>query len=170
MAADKYIYNNAGRLTEKAGTQTGGAGSANKIVALNAATGLLDVSMMPVGIGPEVFVTVCSEALAAGDFVNLWLTSGATKARKADSTTAGKEADGFVLAVSSNPGDPATVYLEGINNQLSTMTLGAKQYLSTAGARTETAPSGSGNVVQLLGKADSASEMYFSQNEGFVLA
>lgn len=172
MAGDKYIYNNAGRLTEKAAVQTGGAGNANKIPALNAATGLLDISMMPVGIGPDVFVTICSEVLASGDFVNLWLDGAATKARKADGTTAGKEADGFVLAVSANIGDPCTVYFNGINNALAGMTLGAKQYLAKTvpGGIVETPLSAAGNVVQLLGKAISATEMYFSFSEGYVLA
>ena len=172
MAADKYIYNNSGRLTEKAAVQTGGGGNAGKIPALNDATGLLDLSMMPTGIGPEVFVTVCSEALAAGAFVNLFLDGGVCKARNANAAAAGKEADGFVLAASASPGDPCTVYFQGLNNVLSGMTLGAKQYLSAAvaGARTETPPSGSGNVVQWLGKAYSAIAMHFAQNEGFVLA
>ena len=50
------------------------------------------------GGGADTGTVTTSEALAAGDLVNIWNSSGA-KARKADATTAGKEAHGFVLAV-----------------------------------------------------------------------
>src|SRR5512143_1765954 len=97
MAGDKYLYNNVGALTEKAAIQSSaGAGDAGKIPALDAA-GRLDNSMMPVGLGAETDVITTSEALSAGDFVNIWASTG-TKVRKADATTAGKEAHGFVLS------------------------------------------------------------------------
>ena len=170
MAGDKYLYNNAGVLTEKAAVQSSaGAGDAAKIPALDSA-GRLDNSMMPIGLGAETDTITASEALSAGDIVNIYASTG-TKCRKADATAAGKEAMGFVLsAVSQN--NPATVYRPSqLNNQLSGMTPGAKQYRNTtAGGITETPPTGSGNVVQLLGVAKSATEMLFSPGTPIVLA
>lgn len=140
MATAKYIKNNAGQLTEESAlTTSAGAGDSGKIPALNASgvldstivnsktssagagdsgkvvaldgAGRIDSTMMPVGIGADTASITASEALAAGDLVNIWNSTGA-KARKADATVAGKEAHGFVLASVSN-GASATVYFEG---------------------------------------------------------
>src|SRR5512139_3232941 len=97
MAGDKYLYNNSGVLTEKTAIQSSaGAGDAGKIPALDAG-GKLHSSMMPTGTATETDDITASEALSAGDFVNIYDSAGA-KCRKADATTAGKEAHGFVLA------------------------------------------------------------------------
>jgi hypothetical protein len=170
MAGNKYLSNNAGVLTEVIANQSSaGAGDAGKIPALDV-TGKLDSTFMPVGIVSEADSIVTSENLAAGDFVNIWNSSGA-KARKADATVAGKEAHGFVLAAITSPA-AATVYRISQNNTQKTgMTPGAKQYLSTtAGGTTETAPSASGNAVQFLGVAKSATEMIFLPYPPIVLA
>jgi len=178
MAAKKYLKNNAGVITEESAVSTSaGAGDDGKIVALTAAgildstivnskttsagagdsgkipalgaTGKLDQSFMPTGIGADTASITASEALAAGDFVNIYDATGA-KCRKADASTAGKEAHGFVLAAVENAAE-ATVYFEGTNDQVTGLTPG-KQYLSsTPGLCTATAPSGSGNVVQRVG-------------------
>jgi hypothetical protein len=200
LAGNKYLYQNAGVITELASNQTSaGVVDAGKIVALNASgilddtiinskstsagagdagkipkldsTGKLDSSMMPVGMSSESDTITASEALLAGDFVNLWNNSG-IKARKADASTSGKEAHGFVL-VGVGSGESATVYrISQLNNQLTTMTPGAKQYLSptTPGARTETCPVGSGQTVQILGTARSATELIFAPQAPIVLA
>jgi hypothetical protein len=168
--ADKYLYNNGGVLTEKAANvSSAGAGDAGKIPALDT-TGKLDPSFMPVGVTPEADSIATTEDLAAGNFVNIYPSSG-LKCRKADATTAGKEANGFVLAASTS-GQNATVYrISQSNTQLTGMTPGAKQYLAaTAGTRTETVPSSSGNVIQLLGIAKSATELIFAPNDPIVLA
>ena len=89
MAGNKYLTQVGGVLTEVASNQSSaGASDAGKIPALDP-TGRLDATMMPVGSGSEIDVVVTSEALAAGDFVNLWASTG-VKARKADATVAGK--------------------------------------------------------------------------------
>ena len=166
--ADKYIKNNAGVLTEVEGLQTSaGAGDAGKIPALDS-TGRLDNSMMPVGIGADTKSITASENLAAGDFVNVHSSSGA-KVRKADATTAGKEAHGFVLAAVTS-GQNATVYFEGANTQVSGQTPGAVFLQTTAGTAGATAPSTSGNVVQRLGVAVSATEINFEPQPHIVLA
>lgn len=167
--ADKYIYNNSGTLTEKEATViSNGATDAGEIPALDN-TGRLDVSVMPVGIGPDVFQIVSSENLAAGDFINVYNDSGTAKVRKADATTAGKQCHGYVLeAVDS--GDPATVYFEGSNTQISGATPGPVFLSTSAGGFSSSAPSSAGNVVQRLGVAVSATEINFEKTLHYVLA
>ena len=168
MAGNKYFKNNSGTLTEEAAIQTSaGATDAGKIVALDA-TGKLDNSMMPVGIGADTQSVAASEDLAAGDFVNVYNSSGA-KCRKADASTAGKEASGFVLA-NVTSGNSATVYFEGTNTQVTGMTPGAVFLSTTPGIATSTAPSASGNVVQRIGFATSATTINFQSQVPFVLA
>lgn len=167
--ADKYIRNNAGTLTEvEAKVTSAGAGDAGKIPALDG-SGRLDTSMMPVGIGADTAVIVASEALAAGDFVNIWNSTGA-KARKADASASGKEAHGFVLAAVSNAAN-ATVYFEGTNTQVTGLTPGVVFLsASTAGQATGSAPSGTGQVVQRLGVAISTTAINFDGGPPIVLA
>ena len=193
----KFIKNNAGTLTEEAAlTTSAGAGDANKIPALNASgvlhpsivnavassagagdagkvaaldgAGRLDATMMPVGIGADTASIQASENLAAGDFVNVH-NSGGARVRKADATTAGKEAHGFVLGAVSS-GANATVYFEGSNTGVSGQTPGTVFLATTAGGATGTAPSASGNVVQKLGVAISATAINFERGEPIVLA
>lgn len=167
--ADKYLYNNAGTVTEKAAIVTSaGAGDSGKIPALDAA-GRLDTTVMPTGIGADTASITTSEALAAGDFVNIWNSTGA-KARKADASTSGKEAHGFVLAAVGS-GAAATVYFEGTNTQVTGMTPGPVFLsASTAGAATSTAPSGTGQVVQRIGFATGTTAVNFQSQSPIVLA
>lgn len=167
--ADKYIFNNAGTLTEREGQATSaGAGDAGKIPALDGA-GKLDNSLMPTGIGADTASVPSTENLAAGDLVNIYDAAGTASVRKADASASGKAAHGFVLAVVTSPAN-ATVYFEGSNDQVSGLT-GGIQYLSTTpGLSTNTAPSASGNVVQRVGVATSATSLNFEPGEPIVLA
>lgn len=196
-SSKKFIRNNAGTLTEEAALlDSAGAGDANRVPALNAAgvldptfvnstvssagagdadkhprldgTGRLDSSVMPVGIGADTATIQASENLAAGDFVNIHNSSGA-RVRKADATAAGKEAHGFVLSAFTS-GNNATVYFEGTNTQVSGQTPGTVFLQTTAGTAGATAPSSSGNVVQKLGVAVSATAINFERGEPIVLA
>jgi hypothetical protein len=163
----KYITNNAGQLTEVATiTTSAGAGDSGKIVGLDSA-GKFDVSVMPVGIGADTATITASEALVAGDFVNIWNSTGA-KVRKADATTAGKEAHGFVLAAVSN-GAAATVYFEGTNTQVTGLTAGKLFLSTTPGQAVSTAPSASGNVVQVVGFATAPTAMNFQSGTPITL-
>lgn len=165
--ADKYIYNNSGTLTEKAAIiSSAGAGDSGKIIALDEA-GRIDNSMMPVGIGTDTGAVTASENLSAGDFVNIWNSTGA-KVRKADATTAGKRAHGFVLA-SVTSGNTATVYFEGTNTAVTGQIPGEVFLSTTAGLSTATAPSASGNVVQRIGFAISATAINFQAGEAITL-
>lgn len=148
-------------------TSSAGAGDADKLVALDA-SGRIDSTMMPVGIGADTASITTSEALAAGDLVNIHNSSGA-KARKADATTAGKEAHGFVLAAFGS-GVAATVYFEGTNTAVTGLTPGPQFLHTTAGLSDETPPSAAGNVVQRVGLATSATTLNFEQGTPIVLA
>lgn len=163
----KFIKQVSGVLTEEATGGTGGGTDANKIPNLDS-NGQLTMAMMPTGIGADTVQITASEALSAGDYVNIWNSSG-PKCRKADATAAGKEAHGFVLAAVSNAAT-ATIYLEGTNNQHSSLTAGNMYLSTTPGAATATPPSTAGNVIQRIGVAVSATQVSFEPDTPIVLA
>lgn len=167
--ADKYldIDTTTGNFVQVEATVTSaGAGDAGEIVALDAA-GRIDSSMMPVGIGADTQVITTSEALAAGDLVNIHNSSGA-KVRKADATAAGKEAHGFVLS-SFGSAASATVYFEGTITGLTGLTAGNQFLATTPGTSDETPPNTSGNVIQKVGVATSATTLNFEPGSVTVL-
>lgn len=167
---DKYIYNNAGTLTEKTATVTSAGGAnAGQVVALDSG-GHLDSTVMPTGVGLDTVSIVASEALSAGNLVNIYNNAGTPNCRKADASAAnaGKIAHGFVLAAVSS-GANATIYLGGQNTQLSALTAG-DVFLSTAGGVSVTAPSTSGYTVQRVGVAISATAVDFTRGHPLVLA
>ncbi len=166
MPGQKFLKQVNGVLTEQEALQTSsGAADAGKVPGLDA-NGRLDNSMMPVGIGADTKVLVASEALSAGDWVNVWNSSGA-KARKADAATQ-KEVNGFVLAAVANGGN-ATVYFEGTNNMVSGQTPG-QVFLGNAGVGVAAAPTAAGSIVQRVGVAVSATEVNFERSQPIVLA
>lgn len=168
MAAKKFLRLVGAAITEVFGVQSSaGAANAGDIPALDD-TGRLHNSMMPVGIGADTAVIQASEALSAGDFVNIWNSTGA-KVRKADATVAGKEAHGFVLESVSSGAD-ATVYFEGTNTQVSGQTPGPVFLQTTPGAAGAPAPAAAGNVVQRIGVAVSATAINFEGGVAVTLA
>lgn len=169
MAAKKFLRLINGVITEVFGIQTSaGAANAGDVPVLDD-TGRLDGSMMPVGIGADTATITASETLAAGNWVNVWNDASTAKVRKADATTAGKEVHGFVLSAVTS-GNPATVYFEGTNTQVTGQTPGPVYLQTTAGAGGTTIPSASGNVVQQVGVALSATAVNFERNTPVVLA
>lgn len=193
----KFLKQAAGALTEEVAlTTSAGAGDAHRIPALNAAgvldasiingttssagagsagktpvldgAGRLDVTMMPVGVDVAVAVMTASEALVAGNFVNVWNSTG-PKIRKADAVAAGKEAHGFVLSAVAS-GATGTVYFEGTNTAVTGQTPGVVYLSATAGLATASAPSAAGQVVQRLGIAISATDIQFEPALSIVLA
>jgi hypothetical protein len=145
-----------------------GAADANRIPQLGA-SGRLDPTMMPEGLGADTASITTSEALSAGNLVNVHNVAGAFRVRKADATVAGKEANGFVLAAYGS-GVAATVYFEGPNTSLADLVPGAQFLSTTAGGVTAVAPSGSGNVVQRVGTSTSATSLNFEGSPPIVLA
>jgi hypothetical protein len=171
MANDGKFLNLSGGVPqqESAIDNSAGAGDAGKIIKLDAG-GKLDSTLLPSGVAPESRTMTTSEALAAGDLVNIHNSSG-PKVRKADATSAGKEAHGFVLASASSGGSVVVYPEEAVLSGLSGLTPGAKQFLSTtAGGRTETAPSTAGQVAQYVGFALSTTEMLFRPRVAITLA
>ncbi|MBP6735237.1 MAG: hypothetical protein KA142_11225 [Chromatiaceae bacterium] len=169
-AANKVVKMTAGGIVApaviNAVASSAGAGDSAKIVQLDG-TGRIDTTMMPVGIGADVATIAASENLAAGDFVNIHDSTGA-KVRKADATTAGKEAHGFVLSAVTS-GNNATVYFEGPNTGVTGATPGVVYLATTAGGFASAAPSSSGNVVQRVGVAVSATGINFEPHPPVVL-
>ncbi len=145
---------------------------ANKIL-MTGADGRLDPETMPAGIGQDAKTLPASEALAAGNIVNVWNDAGTPKARKADATAEGKEGVGFVLAAVASAAN-ATLFFKGRITGLSSLTAGARYYLSAAtpGALVLAAslPSTAGNVVQYIGTAVSATELDFEPGEPITVA
>lgn len=162
MPAKKYLSFLSGRNKEVSGVVvSAGAANDGDIPALDAA-GKLDASLMPAGVGVNTVAATASEALAAGDLVNIF----AGGVRKADATTEGKESHGFVKSSVASAAT-ATIYLPGdIITGLAGLTPGARQFLSTtAGLPTETAPAVAGNVAQMIGIAASATTIMFEPEE-----
>lgn len=168
----KYLKNVAGVITEGSTVATSaGAGDADKIPALDG-SGRLDNSFMPAGIGVTSKVIVASEALAAGDLVNIYSNAGTLNVRKADASGgAAKRAHGFVTASVLLSGN-ATVYFNGINTAQSGLTIGVDAYLSgtTPGRATATAPSTAAHIVQNVGIAASTTELEVNLMQPIVLA
>jgi hypothetical protein len=166
-----FLKITGGLITDaNANNSSAGAADAGKIPKLDAG-GKFDTTMMPTGIAPETRSMTASEAISAGDLVNIWNSTG-PKIRKADASAAGKEAHGFVLAAILS-GASGTVYPEeAVISGLSGLTPGARQFLSptTPGLRTETAPSTSGQVAQIIGTALSTTEVMFRPETPITIA
>ena len=172
MAAKKFLRIVSGIFTEIAGVVTSaGAGNAGDIVALDD-TGRIDLSVLPTGVGAEVVVVPASEAISDGDLVNIWSDGGTAKARRADASTTGKEANGFVLSGFAG-GASATVYLSSqVNTHRSGLTAGSRYWLSdsTPGGITDTPPTGAGKTSQIVGKASAAGTLIFNPEPAIALA
>lgn len=149
----------------------GAAVSGNSVVVKTKADGTIDESILPTGIGADVKNLPASEALVAGDLVNVWDDAGTAKLRKADASVEGKEAHGFIKAGVAT-GATASMYMEGRIVGLSGLTPGARMFLSAsaAGAATPTPPSAATNVVQCIGVAVSSSEIDFEKAEPITVA
>ena len=101
-------------------------------------------------------VTV-TETIAAGAMINLWASTG-LKVRNADNTDATKQADGFALTGAAS-GAITVVIGSAPNTQQTSLTVGTRYFLGTAGAVTATAPTSSGDLVQSLGIAVTTTEL-----------
>jgi len=168
--AQKPIQLVGGKLTQvEATVASTGAADAGELVALDS-SGLLDISVMPVGIGPNVKVILASENIGAGKYVNIYDNAGTPNVRLADNSNS-REAHGFVL-VGVTSGNNATVYFEGTNTALSGLTPGSRQFLGVAGGVTATPPTfaGSAQISQLVGTAVSATEIDTDIDDIVVLA
>lgn len=168
----KYLVQQGGfTKRESPIVQSTGTADAGKMIAVGD-DGRLDPTVLPVGIGAQTSLIPASEALNAGDLVNIFSDAGAAKVRKADNSN-NRPADGFVIAAVSASAT-ATVYpLENVNAALSGLTPGATYWLGTAGGvigtpLDELDPDNDGCVSQMVGKALSATELR-TDDFGFVI-
>lgn len=146
-------------------TTSVGAGSSGKVVALDAA-GKIDNSML--SFGPELSTATASEALTAGNLVNIYSNVGVVTMRKADAA-ANRPANGYVLAsvASSAVG---VYYADGRITGLTGLTPGQSLFLGAAGAATATAPTAAGSACQQIGFASSATEIMFNPKISLLLS
>ena len=171
MAAQGFLARVAGRTKQLFGLQVStGAADAGKIPALND-DGVLDITLLPAGVGSNTVTATASESLAAGDFVNLWSDAGVLKVRKADNSN-NRRADGYVKVVVSSAAS-ATVYrLNTINANRSGLTPGAEYWLGTAGGVISSPldpVTGTGKTDQYLGIAKSTTELVTVEYEPVLL-
>lgn len=111
-----------------------------------------------------------SEAIGAGDFVNVYNAGGNARVRKAIASDPTKFANGFSLLPISN-GATGLVVFGGINLAASVVTPASEVWLSDlmAGAWTATPPSTPGSIIQPLGLAIPDVGVFFSLRERVLL-
>lgn len=161
MPVEKYQTFDGGQKLKPFVQASAGVASAGKPVALNA-NGEIDRSMLP-NTEADTSTLPASENLAAGDFVNIWSDAGTLKVRKADASSAAKRADGYVLAAVTS-GANAEVFHDGAVTGLTGLTVGGRYYLSTtpgASVLEADVATASGNLVQYLGQAVSATKLLY---------
>ena len=107
-----------------------------------------------------------SEVLVSGDLVNIWNSTGA-KVRRATAANSGKEAHGFIIS-NYNPGDMATVYLEGTNTYVTGLTPGIQFLSESLGLCSVTAPAS--KIIQRVGLAIDATTLFFQPEVPFILS
>jgi hypothetical protein len=167
MAAQKFLALVSGKIKEVFASATS---TANAIIAADS-SGKIDVSFLPTGVGAEVVVAPASENLVAGNFVNIFDNGGVANIRKADATTNAKQAHGFVISNVTAPANATVFFESNTNTAVSGLTVGSDYYLATtAGTITTTPPSSAGNVVQFIGRAQTATAINFINSEPIEVA
>lgn len=143
-------------------TTSSGSASAGQIPALSA-NGTLDPSMLPASNGMPSLTVTASEAIAAGALCSLYDNSGTLNVRNANATDATKPANCFAPSAIASAASGSVSFGGAMNSGAASLTIGAAVYLSaaTAGASTATAPTASGNLLQIVGYAISATEYNF---------
>lgn len=142
-------------------TASAGSSDAGKIPALGA-DGKLDPTLYNAGSGPSSRSIPASEAIAAGKLVNIFSNAGVVNVRLADNSN-GRPAHGYVLAAVASGGNASVYDLDGVNSQLTGLTLGATYYLGVAGGvitpALDATTATSGTIDQKIGVALSATEL-----------
>lgn len=142
-------------------TTSAGAADAAKVVQTNGA-GVIDITLLPSGIGADSVTVLTSAALTAGQLVNVYNNAGTANVRPAIATGMATEYHGYVIAAFAS-GVQATVYFDDANTAVSALTPGV-QWLSaaTAGGVSATAPNTPGQISQRVGVATSATLLHMS--------
>lgn len=164
----KFLKVGATGVAEEATVATSaGAGDSGKVPNLDS-SGKIDISFMPTGVGGDTQTLTAGETLSAG---NLVYVNGSGSVLKADASAASKEAVGFVLAGITNAASGTVYFGSGVITGLTGLTAGSAYYLSdsTPGGVTTTVPSGSGKIVQRVGRAISSTVLYFEPQAPILL-
>jgi hypothetical protein len=190
LAQTGYVFNEAGDaidLRVEGDTDTNllfVGGSANRVgIGNNAPTTKLDVTGAVSSTftgepaadhtadGPKMSLLNAGESIAVMNLVYLSTSDGEWHNTDADaeSTTAGML--GIALGTGTD-GNPLTVALKGsvVRDDSWSWTVGQTLYASTdAGGITDTAPSGSDDVVRIIGYAVSDDAIYFAPDETYIV-
>jgi len=152
------IDTTTGRLQRTSAIASSSGGTdANKLVATNS-DGKIDESLLDSAVldGGGDLITA-TEALAAGDWVTIYVSSGTRRCKKALAADATRPAHGFVREAWTL-GQSAKVFRAGTNGNvaasgMSTADIGKMVFLSAAtdGGSTLTPPSSVGNLIQRVG-------------------
>lgn len=169
MATKKYLIVGATTPFTQESTvdASAGAGDSGKIPSLDTG-GKLDLSFMPSGIGSDTRTVTAGETLAAGDLIYLSVTP---EAFKADANSEAKEAIGFVIAGITAAATGTAYFGSGVISGLTGLTPGARYFLSatTPGGISTSKPTGTGDIVQQIGRALSTTELYFEPQDAILL-
>ena len=141
-----------------------GAADADKIIKTDS-TGRIGSSLLPPGIGETTESIQASEAITAGDLVNVYTDSGNVRVRKADNSN-GRWANGFALSA-INSGSSGDIHFGGLNTGVTGGTAGAPAYLGTGGGIINAAldiedAGNAGDIHQCVGFYASASQLEFA--------
>jgi hypothetical protein len=113
-------------------------------------------------LGASGLAITAAEPLAAGALCNIFTSGGVAAIRNANATDATRPANAFVLEGYASAVEAVPRFTGQAITGLSGLTPGTTYYLSTAaGALSSTPPSATGNVVQEIGVALSASVLIF---------
>lgn len=164
MPAPKFLSVGSGvPIQEVASIATSaGAGDADKLVSTGA-DGKIDRTLLP---QDPVQSFTASEAIAAGDLINIWDSTG-PKVRKADASGGiAKMAHGFAPSAIANAATGLVVLGDEVISGKSGLTVGANYFLGTTpGAVQSAPPTGAGHIVQMVGVAVSVTALSFKAGE-----
>lgn len=111
---------------------------------------------------------IAGETLSTGNIVNIYDSGGNFRVRKASATNR-YESHGFVVQGVSS-GNTANVYLSGLNANVAGLSPGAVYLSTTSGSITQTAPTGTNQLVQRIGTATSATSFIFDPQTPILLS
>jgi len=153
-------------------TQSTGVADGGKIVATDPATGRFHLSVMPSSVGVPTEVIPATEALGAGDFVEIYSASGTRSCRRADASLS-RKAHGYVLTAVTS-GQNATVFKDGTNTAVTAVAVGTDYYLSNSvpGGFSATPPAftNTGHIIQHLGFGVSTTGIEYEYSESAYIA
>ena len=165
MANQQFVTVESGVKKLKTSTSIStGITDAGKVISTNS-DGVLDSSMLPKGIGLDVYSAVTSVALTPYQMVTIYNNAGVSTVKLAQANAIGTEAIGYVKDTYAI-GDTALVYIEG-EFDMSGATVNTDYFLSdtVAGGITSTAPMSDGTFIQRIGRCYDAGKIRFEQDD-----